>query len=196
MENTKKLDQGLLLKSLKALSKGDVTVSMPADTSGMCGEINRAFNDVVNLVAKQSRKKNIHLKGNAQDSPLAGSRILVVDDDVRSLFAIRSIIEDKGADVIIAENGKHCLKALLEHEIDLLILDMMMPGMHGYEVMEYIRKRHQHESLPIIALTAKAMDGDREKCIRAGATDYISKPVDNKHLIEVIQGPLPDNVQQ
>lgn len=122
---------------------------------------------------------------------MAGSRILVVDDDVRSLYAIRSVLEDEGAHVIIAENGKHCLKALLAHEVDLLILDLMMPGMHGYEVMEYIRKRPQHKSLPIIVLTAKALEGDREKCIQAGATAYISKPVDNKHLLDVIQQHLP-----
>ncbi len=122
------------------------------------------------------------------DPLLAGKKVLVVDDDVRNIFAVTSALECHQAVVIYAENGADGL-ALLEQtpDVDVVLMDIMMPEMDGYEVMRRIRALHQFHSLPIIALTAKAMRDDREKCIRAGASDYVAKPVDIERLLSIMR---------
>jgi CheY-like chemotaxis protein len=122
------------------------------------------------------------------DSVLHGRRVLIVDDDVRNVFALTSVLENRGVDVVFAENGREGLQALDgDEEIDLVLMDLMMPEMDGYEAMAAIRARPAHRALPIIALTAKAMQGDRERSIAAGASDYITTPVDPEQLLSLMR---------
>jgi CheY-like chemotaxis protein len=124
------------------------------------------------------------------DAVFAGKRVLIVDDDVRNIFSLTSVLEEHGIDVSYAENGKDALAkidAAPPGSIDLVLMDVMMPEMDGYETTRSIRDRPQHRGLPIIALTAKAMKGDREKCIAAGASDYITKPVDTEQLLSLMR---------
>jgi len=115
-------------------------------------------------------------------------KVLVVDDDVRNVFALTSALESRGMSVAFAENGREGIETLKKNpDADLILMDIMMPEMDGYETMRAIRLMPQHESLPIIALTAKAMKGDREKSITAGASDYIKKPVDIDQLLSLMR---------
>ena len=121
------------------------------------------------------------------DPVLDGRRVLIVDDDPRNVFAISSVLESHGMEVSYAENGQDGVAALLgDPGIDLVLMDIMMPGMDGYSTMEAIRALDVFGDLPIVALTAKAMVGDREKAIAAGASDYVTKPVDVDALIQVM----------
>ena len=119
---------------------------------------------------------------------LQDKTVLIVDDDMRNAFALSVILEEKEILTQIAENGKDALE-LIERcpEIDLVLMDIMMPGMDGYETMQTIRNQAKFDELPIIALTAKAMRGDRQKCIEAGANDYLSKPVDIGKLMSLLR---------
>ncbi len=119
---------------------------------------------------------------------LAGKKVLVVDDDFRNIFAMTSILEPHQMHVLSAETGKSAIETLQDNsDIDVVLMDIMMPDMDGYDTMRAIRKLAKYRSLPIIALTAKAMKGDREKCIEAGASDYVSKPVDTEQLLAVLR---------
>ncbi|MFZ1996067.1 MAG: response regulator, partial [Solirubrobacteraceae bacterium] len=116
-------------------------------------------------------------------------RILLVDDDVRNLFALASLLEDRGLDVVFSETGREALEILsTDARIDLVLMDLMMPQMDGYETIRAARAMPTLRTLPIIAVTAKAMQGDREKSIAAGASDYITKPVDPDKLISLVNG--------
>jgi signal transduction histidine kinase/CheY-like chemotaxis protein/HAMP domain-containing protein len=121
-------------------------------------------------------------------APLAGKKILVVDDDIRNIFAITAVLEEHEVKVVYAENGRDALKVLeREGDVDLVLMDIMMPEMDGYEATRQLRKDVKWARLPVIALTAKAMGGDREKCIQAGASDYITKPVDSDQLHSLLR---------
>jgi CheY-like chemotaxis protein len=120
---------------------------------------------------------------------LAGRLVLVVDDDVRNVFALTAMLERHGMRVLPAENGEEALE-LIERwagQIDVILLDIMMPEIDGYETVKRIRHRPGLESVPIIALTAKAMKGDRERCLEAGATDYVAKPVASDRLLHMLR---------
>jgi signal transduction histidine kinase/HAMP domain-containing protein/ActR/RegA family two-component response regulator len=122
---------------------------------------------------------------------LAGKRVLVVDDDSRNLFAITSLLERCGIDVVSTSSGPECLAALEESpNIDLVLMDIMLPGMDGYQTTQAIRATRSHGTVPIIALTAKAMPGDREKCLEAGCTAFVAKPVDTNRLIQTMKQSL------
>jgi len=121
------------------------------------------------------------------DADFTGRRILVIDDDVRNVFALTSILKNRGIEVIYAENGRHGVDVLIDNpETDLVLMDTMMPEMDGLAATQKIRQIEKFKDLPIISLTAKAMKGDREKCLEAGASDYVTKPVDESHLLAVI----------
>ena len=132
-----------------------------------------------------------------REAVLEGREILVVEDDVRNVFALSSVLEEKGAKVSIARNGKEALEVLgtrseqNEPTPDLVLMDIMMPEMDGFTAMRQIRKRPEWLKLPIIALTAKAMKDDHEKCLAAGANDYISKPLDVEKLLSLIRVWIP-----
>nr|WP_259316744.1 MULTISPECIES: HAMP domain-containing protein [Streptomycetaceae] len=116
-----------------------------------------------------------------------GQQVLIVDDDVRNVFALTSVLEQHGLTVLYAENGREGIEMLEQHEsVALVLMDIMMPEMDGYATTEAIRRMPQFAGLPIIALTAKAMKGDREKSLQAGATDHITKPVETDHLLSVM----------
>jgi len=118
---------------------------------------------------------------------LTGRKVLIVDDDVRNLFALASLLEDRGAEVVFGETGTEALAALQRHaDMDLVLMDIMMPDMDGYETIEAIRSMPDYERLPIIAVTAKAMQGDRDKSLAAGASHHITKPVDPDRLMELV----------
>jgi CheY-like chemotaxis protein len=129
------------------------------------------------------------LRSLAQGDPaLRGKKILVVDDDIRNIFAITAVLEGHAIDVLYAENGQQALEMLSEHrDVNAVLMDIMMPEMDGYEATRRIRQREDKKNLPVIALTAKAMKGDRKKCIDAGASDYITKPVDPDQLISLLR---------
>jgi signal transduction histidine kinase/DNA-binding response OmpR family regulator/HAMP domain-containing protein len=119
---------------------------------------------------------------------LADKRVLVVDDDVRNIFALTAMLERQKMDVTSVFSGQEALELLTDtHDIDIALVDVMMPEMDGYVTMSEMRRLKSFSDKPIIALTAKAMKGDREKCIEAGASDYIAKPVDNTHLLSMLE---------
>ncbi|HVE12076.1 MAG TPA: response regulator, partial [Elusimicrobiota bacterium] len=123
-----------------------------------------------------------------QQPLLADKTVLIVDDDVRNIFALTSVLERYRMKVVYAENGKAGLEILQANpDIEIVLMDVMMPDMDGYETMRAIRGIEKYRELPIIALTAKAMKGDREKCIEAGASDYIPKPVDVEQLLSLLR---------
>jgi len=129
---------------------------------------------------KQAIVRRLHSTSEA----LAGRTVLIVDDDVRNIFAMTSLLERHGMQVISAENGKEALLRLSSTpSIDVVLMDIMLPEMDGYETTRAIRSMPERRSLPILALTAKAMKGDREKCLEAGASDYMAKPVEADHLV-------------
>jgi HAMP domain-containing protein/signal transduction histidine kinase/CheY-like chemotaxis protein len=137
-------------------------------------------------LAPEKRKiiENIRMK----EDILTGKKILVVDDDVRNLFALTTVFERYNINVVTAESGKEAINILNEDpRIDMVLMDIMMPEMDGYETTQKIRREHKNTQLPIIAVTAKAMKGDRQKCIEAGASDYITKPLKIDQLLSLMR---------
>jgi HAMP domain-containing protein/CheY-like chemotaxis protein/signal transduction histidine kinase len=134
--------------------------------------------------SKQLMIENLH----ESDEPLNGRKVLVVDDDIRNIFALNSLLERHNMSVITATNGQEAIN-LVEStdDLSLVLMDVMMPEMDGYETMRRIRSKQQFRMLPIIALTAKAMKGDREKCLEAGASDYVAKPVNTDQLLSLVR---------
>ncbi|HKQ16426.1 MAG TPA: response regulator [Steroidobacteraceae bacterium] len=123
-----------------------------------------------------------------REAGLAGRRVLIVDDDIRNIFSLTGVLEQHQVRVVHAESGRQGIEQLEQEEnVDMVLMDVMMPDMDGYETMRQIRRVERFRKLPIIAITAKAMKGDREKCIAAGASEYISKPVDTDQLVSMMR---------
>jgi CheY-like chemotaxis protein len=118
---------------------------------------------------------------------LAGRRVLIVDDDIRNVYALATVLEDHDMLVVSASSGREALTVMKDQELDIVLMDIMMPEMDGISVMREARKLATCRNLPIVAVTAKAMKGDRERCIEAGAWDYLSKPVDSQQLLAVLR---------
>ena len=133
---------------------------------------------------KQQMIERLH----RSDDDLVGKPVLVVDDDVRNIFALSSVLERRGMKVVSATTG-HEAMALLDStpDVSIVLMDIMMPEMDGYQTIKYIRQNPKHRRLPIIALTAKAMKGDREKCLEAGASEYLAKPVNTEQLLSALR---------
>jgi HAMP domain-containing protein/CheY-like chemotaxis protein len=145
-------------------------------------------NYFINQVEARLPETKRPLNGSNGSTSLIGRKILITDDDTRNIFALRTALEEYQMHVFTAESGAEAIDALAEHEdIDVVLMDIMMPEMDGYETIRRIRAKSQWRSLPIIALTAKAMKGDRESCLAAGASEYISKPVDIDQLIALVR---------
>ncbi len=133
---------------------------------------------------KRARLERLH----ESDEDLAGRAVLLVDDDARNIFALSSVLERRGMNVLTANTGSEAIAKLEQSpDVAIVLMDIMMPGMDGYETTRQIRLNPLYRRLPIVALTAKAMKGDREKCLEAGASDYIAKPVDTGQLISVLK---------
>jgi CheY-like chemotaxis protein len=135
-------------------------------------------------VAKQRMIERLH----SSDEDLLGRTALLVDDDSRNIFALSSVLERHGMKVLTATTGNEAV-ALIDapNEIAIVLMDIMMPGMDGYQTIQMIRESPSLRRLPIIALTAKAMKGDREKCLEAGASDYLAKPVNTEQLLSALR---------
>ncbi|MBF0098431.1 MAG: response regulator [Magnetococcales bacterium] len=147
--------------------------------------------DSAAVVGKEEGQSECPIKSLAahkSDNPLAGKRVLVVDDDMRNTYALSHALENHGIRVFMAPNGETALELLQgQSEIDIVLMDVMMPGMDGLETMRIIRAQESFQDLPIIALTAKAMRLDREKALAAGASDYLAKPVDMERLLSLMK---------
>ena len=133
-------------------------------------------------------KRQILEQLHESDPVLAGKKALIVDDDMRNIYALTSLLERHKMNVVYAESGADGLEQLAKNpDIDVVLMDVMMPEMDGYEAMRRVRAMEQYRNLPMIALTAKAMKGDREKCMEAGASDYITKPIDAQQLVSLLR---------
>jgi CheY-like chemotaxis protein len=137
---------------------------------------------------KPRRKKAAAVQPLQQLAELAGAKVLIVDDDIRNIFSLTSVLESHDVEVLHAERGKDGILILEQTPgVDVALIDIMMPEMDGYETMQQVRQRSGLADLPLIAVTAKAMKGDRQKCLDAGASDYIAKPVDIELLLALLR---------
>jgi CheY-like chemotaxis protein len=133
-------------------------------------------------------KRRLLERLHGSNSLLRGKRVVVVDDDARNIFALTSVLENQDMEVLTATNGRQAIDLINETpDVSVVLMDIMMPEMDGYETMRQIRKNPDFRTLPILALTAKAMKGDREKCLQAGASDYIAKPVNTDQLLSLLR---------
>jgi CheY-like chemotaxis protein len=149
------------------------------------------------LLEEAKKQKPRRRRPKASDGPapvtrlvpeLAGSKVLIVDDDIRNIFSLTSVLESHDVEVLHAERGKDGILILEQTPgVDVALIDIMMPEMDGYETMREIRRLPELADLPLIAVTAKAMKGDRQKCLDAGASDYIAKPVDLELLLALLR---------
>jgi HAMP domain-containing protein/signal transduction histidine kinase/CheY-like chemotaxis protein len=170
----KKYAESVVLKSGTASPE-----KLLADTALFLHRVEAKLPDGAKAILRERRE---------HDDRVAGRRVLIVDDDVRNIFALTSVLEAQGLEVLHAENGRDGIETLARNPgVNVVLMDVMMPEMDGYETMRAIRRDPAHKSLPIIAITAKALKEDREKCITAGASDYLPKPVDADKLIELIK---------
>ncbi|MBF9017917.1 MULTISPECIES: response regulator [unclassified Oceanispirochaeta] len=172
-ESLKKYAESIIIKGVKSPER-------------LLDETSLFLHRVESKLPEEKRKllKDIH----SSESVLENRKILLVDDDMRNVFALTSILEEKQVNIVVARDGAEAVeKVNSEPGIDLVLMDIMMPNMDGYEAMRQIRKNIQFRKLPIIALTAKAMKGDRNKCIEAGASDYLAKPVETDKLLSMLR---------
>jgi len=138
------------------------------------------------------QKELLTKRARGREAALEGKTVLIAEDDVRNIFALTKLLEPHGARITVARNGREAL-AMLEQAAspDLVLMDIMMPEMDGLEAIRKIREKSQWSKLPIIALTAKAMPDDRDSCLEAGASDYISKPLNTDVLLSLVRVWMP-----
>jgi signal transduction histidine kinase/DNA-binding response OmpR family regulator/HAMP domain-containing protein len=166
--------------------ESNLTVKLVRSPERLLEEATLFLHQVESRLPKE--KRNILQRMYNKEAILKSKKILIVDDDTRNTFALLTVLEDKGMEVIVGNNGQEALELLNQHpDIDLVLMDIMMPEMDGYEATQKIRAQEHFRKLPVIALTAKAMKGDKAKCIEAGANDYLSKPVDIDKLISLMR---------
>jgi CheY-like chemotaxis protein len=140
----------------------------------------------IDALAEQPRRELEAL--HESQKALAGRKVLIVDDDMRNIFALATVLDEQGMTVISADNGLEAIQHVMQDpSIDIVLMDIMMPELDGIATIQEIRKIPERHELPIIAVTAKAMKGDREKCIAAGAWDYLSKPVNTQDLLAALR---------
>ena len=150
--------------------------------------LSQASVDTVELADLPEPARNVLQRLYVSSTALVGKKALLIDDDIRNIFALTTVLEAHEMKVCAAETGGAALELLATTpDIDVVLTDVMMPEMDGYETIRAIRRKLRHDALPIIAVTAKAMKGDREKCLEAGASDYIAKPVDAEHLLAMLR---------
>jgi CheY-like chemotaxis protein len=157
------------------------------DAAGLLAETARALHRSPATITEAERHAidTVHRRAH----PLAGKKALVVDDDMRNIFALATVLDDEGMVVVSADNGREAIRLVEEDPtIDIVLMDIMMPELDGIATMQRIRQLPLGRDLPMVAVTAKAMKGDRQKCIEAGAWDYLSKPVEPTHLLAVLRG--------
>jgi CheY-like chemotaxis protein len=151
----------------------------------------RLVDEVAAVLDDSNGAHQVHSRSNGSesaDSLLAGKKVLVVDDDIRNIFALTAMLERNQMEVTAVDSGQEAIEALSERDdLDIALVDVMMPEMDGYVTMTRMRELATFHDRPIIALTAKAMKGDREKCIEAGASDYIAKPVNTPELLAMLR---------
>jgi CheY-like chemotaxis protein len=183
--------QRLLVDHVLALTIGAAGVTeKPAskeDLTALFGAIAKAACDPSGKRRVPTRRRQA--KGQRETlAGLAGSRILIVDDDIRNIFSLTSVLEAQGVEVVHAERGAEGIRILeATPGIDAALIDIMMPDMDGYETMRQIRANPAIAGIPLVSVTAKAMKGDRQKCLDAGASDYIAKPVDTDLLLALLR---------
>jgi CheY-like chemotaxis protein len=140
------------------------------------------------VAALPESKRQMLERLHGSNEVLSGRKVLVVDDDARNIFALTTVLENHDMEVLSATNGRQAIELIQNTpELSVVLMDIMMPEMDGYETMREIRKDPTFRMLPILALTAKAMKGDREKCLQAGASDYIAKPVNTDQLLSLLR---------
>jgi len=162
-----------------------IIIKAPQSGDRLADEVNLFLYHVKGI---RSKEKAVKEKFVSSDDALKNKKILIADDDIRNVYALYNVLESEGVKVISAGDGKEAIQQLTEHkDIDLVLMDIMMPEMDGYEAMTRIREMDEYKDIPIIALTAKAMKGDKEKCISAGASDYVSKPMDVERLLSLMR---------
>ena len=177
--------------SLKKLSK-TILIKGARSPERLLDEVTLILHRAESKMAEKQRKMIKSVRNREQI--FKGRKILLVDDDIRNIYALTSALEQKGATIIVGRNGQEGLEKLdQDPQIDLVLMDIMMPEMDGYEATRRIRKQKRFASLPIIAVTAKAMKDDLKKCINAGTNDYVSKPVDLEKLLSLIRVWIPQS---
>jgi CheY-like chemotaxis protein len=182
-DDIRKLAEGLVLRSARTVE------AVLAETTLF---LHQAVSD---LPPEKRLQLLTVLRGSAPG--LEGKKALIVDDDIRNIFALAGALEQHGMAVLNAENGKDGIEALKNNpDTDVVLMDIMMPELDGYDTIRIMRGMEEFRDLPIIAVTAKAMKGDREKCIEAGASDYISKPVNIEQLLSLLRIRLAEPAEQ
>jgi CheY-like chemotaxis protein len=189
----------VVIYTARSLSKAE-TNALSGQTEAVVvkdGSSSERLLDEVRLFSRRL-KEGLHPRRPVSAAPvhpsdlnLAGKKVLIAEDDMRTAFALSATLRAKGVEVLVADTGKAALDHLNGREdVDAVLMDMMMPELDGYEAMRRLRKDPRFAKLAVVALTAKAMKGDREKCLEAGATDYLPKPVDGERLLALLNGLL------
>ncbi len=194
-----------------AVARGDLTRTITVDVRGEVAELRDNINSMIQTPGAPERlldetalfphrviadlppaQQRMVQRLHESDDAIRNKRVLVVDDDVRTIFALSSVLERHGMEVVTASNGQEAIdRVASDPTIGLVLMDIMTPGMDGYDAIRAIREKPESRSLPIVALTAKAMKGDREKCLEAGASDYLAKPAVTDQLLGVLLDILP-----